>query len=81
MSNGNSVSIRGEQMKQLLTRFYYRDNHLHYQVLIEFANGKTVVIKEFADYATYKKVFGELQRIRRDNLSIRVPQQILKNIF
>jgi len=77
MTNGNSVSIRGEQMKQLLTKFYYRDSHLHYQVLLEFANGKKVVIKEFSDYATYKKVLGELQRIQRENLSIRIPKRLL----
>lgn len=75
--NGNSVSIRGEQIEQLLTKFYYKDSHLHYQVLLEFAGGKTVLLKEFTDYVTYKKVFSELQRIRKENLSIRVPRRLL----
>ncbi|MFK7936408.1 MAG: hypothetical protein AB8G22_23035 [Saprospiraceae bacterium] len=75
--DSNSVSIRGEQIRQLLTKFYYKDSHLHYQILLEFANGKTVLIKEFTNYTSYKKVFSELQRIRKENLSIRVPQRLL----
>ncbi|MEL7021230.1 MAG: hypothetical protein AAGK47_06465 [Bacteroidota bacterium] len=75
--NSDSVSIRGEQIRQLLTKFYYNDSHLHYQILLEFEQGKTIVIKDFSDYASYKKVYSELYRIKKENLVIRVPRRLL----
>lgn len=77
----NHITIRGEQIKQVLTKFYYKDSHLHFQILLEFEIDKTIALREFSNYTEYKKVFTELQRIKTNNLAFRVPKQILERII
>lgn len=44
----------------LLTKFFYRDNYLHFQILVQTATD-TQICGEFTNYDEYRKSFEALQ--------------------
>ena len=72
-------NIQGGQVKDLITKFFYRDNHLCFQILLHLEGNETVIYKEFTDYSEYKNAFNELQQIRSKNRGLVIPNKNLKN--
>jgi len=72
--------IHGEQVKDLITKFFYRDNHLCFHILLDVEDGDTIFFQEFIDYAEYKKTFSDLQKARNVNATIDIPKNNFKNI-
>ncbi len=73
-------NIRGGQVKDLVTKFFYRDNFLCFHILLQIEGGETVFFQEFTDYSEYKKAFSDLQGARSKDALIEVPKNNLKNI-
>lgn len=69
--------IHGKNVRDLVTKFFYRDNHLCFHILLHVDGGKTVFFREFMDYAEYKKAFSELQQAKLSNIIINVPEKSL----
>jgi hypothetical protein len=53
--------ITGNQIKDLVTKFFYKENHLCFQILVRLEGNTLIPFQEFEDYGEYKRVFGELQ--------------------
>jgi hypothetical protein len=49
-----------KETKSLLTKFFYRDNYLHFQILLQSANDMQIC-GEFTNYDEYRKSFDTLQ--------------------
>lgn len=49
-----------KETKSLLTKFFYRDNYLHFQILLQTANDMQIC-GEFTNYDEYRKSFDNLQ--------------------
>ena len=49
-----------KETNNLLTKFFYRDNYLHFQILVQTVNG-TQICGEFTNYDEYLKSFEHLQ--------------------
>jgi hypothetical protein len=49
-----------KETKSLLTKFFYRDNYLHFQILLQTANDMQIC-GEFTNYDEYRKSFDTLQ--------------------
>lgn len=69
--------ILGNKVRDLITKFFYKDSHLCFQILLQVDGGETVFFREFMDYAEYKKVFSELQQARLQNIVIDIPRKIM----
>ncbi len=65
--------INGNQVKELITKFFYRDNHLCFQIILHLDNGEMVAHQEFSDYAEYRAAFNALQKARTEKLPITFP--------
>jgi hypothetical protein len=52
--------MMGKENKSLLTKFFYRDNYLHFQILVQNAN-EVQICGEFTNYDEYRKSFDTLQ--------------------
>lgn len=78
----NVSVINGQDVQNLITKFYYNDNHLCFQILLYLGVEQTIPYKEFTDYAEYKKVYSELMTAKTSNQPISVPQSegVLSNI-
>jgi hypothetical protein len=49
-----------KETKSLLTKFFYRDNYLHFQILMQSAN-EMQICGEFTNYDEYRKSFDALE--------------------
>jgi hypothetical protein len=67
--------IHGYKVKDLITKFFYRNSHLCFHILLHVDGGETVFFREFTDYAEYKKAFSELQQARLNNMIINIPKK------
>lgn len=75
MNIGNE--IHGNKVRDLITKFFYRDSHLCFHILLCVDGGETVFFREFTDYAEYKKAFSDLQQARLNNIIINIPRKNL----
>lgn len=72
------MNIRGEQIKNLLTKFYYKNNNLCFQIFLLFEQDQSLIYSEHTDYADYKKTYGRLLDARTKNLSLELPKNNLE---
>jgi hypothetical protein len=49
-----------KEPKSLLTKFFYRDNYLHFQILMQSAT-EMQICGEFTNYDEYRKSFDALE--------------------
>jgi hypothetical protein len=49
-----------KETKSLLTKFFYRDNYLHFQILMQ-TTSDVQICGEFTNYDEYRKSFDALQ--------------------
>ena len=75
----NTTTVAGSEVQNLITKFYYKDNHLCFQILLHFGLDKTMPFQEFSDYTEYKRVYGELLQLKNSNGQITVPVAKRKN--
>ena len=47
-------------IEQLITKFFYRNNQLFFQILLNCDNNFTVTYGEYTDYTTYKQDYNQL---------------------
>ena len=66
--------IKGTQIKNLITKFYYKDNHLCFQILIHCEDDKTIVYNEYTDYAEYKKEYNILLETKSEETFVDLPK-------
>jgi hypothetical protein len=71
-------NIQGGQVKDLITKFFFRNNHLCFQILLHLEGNETIIYKEYNDYSEYKLAFNELQQIRSKNNSLIIPNKNIK---
>ena len=68
--------LRGAAVKDLITKYFYKQNHLCFQILLHLDSNKTLLFGEFTNYDKYKKAFNSLQKARVQNLKISVQNKI-----
>ncbi len=74
-SMNNTIQIHGHKVRDLITKFFYRESHLCFHILLHVDGGETVFFREFMDYAEYKKAFSDLQQARLNNIIINIPKK------
>lgn len=74
---GTDLEIRGNNVKDLITKFFYRDSNLCFHILLHVDGGETVFFREYVDYAEYKKAFSDLQQAKLNNGLIHVQKKKL----
>jgi hypothetical protein len=63
------------EMKNLLTKFFYRNDHLFYQIMIHDAKSmNTDIYGEYADFDDYRKTLDGLQNNIIDWTPLRLVQ-------
>ncbi len=67
------MKINGNDIKNLVTRFFYEEDELRFQIILHLGLNKSVFYQEFNDYLKYKKVFNELLSAKSENAAVVVP--------
>ncbi|NNE29348.1 MAG: hypothetical protein HKN16_06915 [Saprospiraceae bacterium] len=69
----NVTQINGSEIQNLITKFYYKENNLCFQILLHFGLDRTIPFQEFTDYAEYKKVYNDLLAVKNNDKTLDVP--------
>ena len=69
----NVTTITGSEIQNLITKFYYKNNHLCFQILLHFGLDRTVPFQEFSDYAEYKRVYNDLLAVKNSDRPLTLP--------
>lgn len=59
-------TMRGHQLENIITRFYYKQKELYFQIILQLA-GRKVVYNEYNDYSKYKFQLQQLLNIKKNN--------------
>jgi|GEM_PF-1561531 len=67
----NSIDItNGSQIENLVTKFFYKNNRLHYQILIYRTDKQKFLYKTYDDYNLYKSTYDALLNAQHAQLPI-----------
>ena len=66
------TEINGKQVENLITRFYYKNKQLYFQIILNMGLDKKIPYQEFDDYYNYKQKFNQLQKAKSENQLIKV---------
>ncbi len=58
------------RFQDLITKFYYKQNHLCFQIILNVGNDEMVPYQEFTDYKEYKIAFEKLSQMKQSILAI-----------
>lgn len=53
------------RFQDLITKFYYKQNHLCFQIILNVGNDEMVPYQEFTDYQEYKVAFEKLSKMKQ----------------
>lgn len=61
MLQSNNTPVR---FQDLITKFYYKQNNLCFQIILKTESNETVPYREFTDYNEYKVAFEQLSQMK-----------------
>ncbi len=70
--------IQGSSVQNLITKFYYREQKLCFQILLHLGLDQTIPYQEFSDYSLYKQVYNKLLDQKNANAAIEVQVKSIK---
>ncbi len=71
-------TIHSSKIKNLITKFYYKDNHLCFQILLNCENDETRLYKEYEDYDQYKMEYNKLLEVKAANEFVLIEEEAVK---
>lgn len=71
------MDISGMDIVNLITLFYYKNDHLRYQIIMHLTGERNVLYGEYTDYKEYKIEFDNLSAQRKNNFKIQIPENQL----
>ncbi len=72
-----AMDIPGLDIINLITLFYYKNDHLRYQIILHLTGERNVLYGEYSNYKEYKVEFENLQAQRKNNFKIQIPENQL----
>ena len=67
------MTINGNQIEKLITRFYYKQKQLYFQIVLELGMEQQKVYQEYNDFKLYKQDFSRLLTAKSRAQDIQVP--------
>ena len=65
--------IQGVSVRDLVTKYYFKNNALCFKILLHLESGETVLYQELTDYSDYKNTLTFLQSARKNGAVIKIP--------
>ena len=59
--------LKGNDIENLVTRFFYKENQLCFQILFQCQADKVIAYSEYDDYTKYKEAFNVLIEKKTNN--------------
>ena len=71
--------IQGKEIENLITKFYYKNRQLCFQIILNLGLSGKVSYCEYDDYFVYKQKFNELLDAKHQDKNILVPASPILN--
>lgn len=65
--------IQGKEIENLITKFYYKNRQLCFQIILNLGLSGKISYCEYNDYFVYKQKFNELLDAKHQDKNILVP--------
>lgn len=65
--------IQGVHVKDVITKFFYKENQLCFQLLLHVEGGDTLLFQEFSDYSAYKQTLEVLHKAKANDAVVKIP--------
>lgn len=63
---------RGVQVRDLVTKYFYQNNQLSFQIILQLESGERVLYGEFLDYGSYKESMTALKKAKATGSIIKI---------
>jgi hypothetical protein len=70
------MTIRGKNIENLITKFYYKNRQLCFQIILNLGLLGKVSYCEYDDYFAYKEKFNELLDAKNKDENIEIPTAV-----
>jgi hypothetical protein len=70
------MTIRGKNIENLITKFYYKNRQLCFQIILNLGLSGKVSYCEYDDYFAYKEKFNELLDAKNKDENIEIPTAV-----
>jgi hypothetical protein len=67
------ITVKGKDIENLITKFYYKNRQLCFQIILNLGLSGKVSYCEYDDYFAYKEKFNELLDARNQGKNIEMP--------
>lgn len=74
----NFQTIQSSKIENLITKFYYKQNHLCFQILLNCTDKETRFYKEFKDYTLYKEEYNKLLQMKASGEMVLVEEETIQ---
>lgn len=68
--------MKGSQLENIITRFYYKQKELYFQIILQLKD-KQIIYNEYSDYLLYKAKLEELLEDKKKNNIINIDSTAL----
>ena len=70
------MTIKGKDIENLITKFYYKNRQLCFQIILNLGLSGKVSYCEYDDYFAYKEKFNELLDAKNQDKNIQIPTAV-----
>jgi len=67
------ITKKTDHLQYLITKFYYKNNQLCFQILVQDESKNKTAQMEYSDYTEYKKAYNQLMDLKSQEKSIKTP--------
>jgi hypothetical protein len=53
--------LHKNEVSQILTKYYYKNSQLCYQILVQTTDGSTHVVEDLSSYTDYKRAVAQIE--------------------
>lgn len=71
-------TIHSSRIKNLITKFYYKNNHLCFQIILNCENNESKLYNEYEDYNQYKAEYNRLLDVKAANELVLIEDEGVK---
>jgi len=76
-----NVLIKSADVENIITKFYFKEKLLCFQVILNLASQEKILVGEFEDYVEYQQKFKDLIYLKKSGTDIYIKNAISLHNF
>lgn len=70
----HSMFIHNTDINQILTKYFYEDNQLCYQIMVQTKNNELYNLEKYVNYSEYMRAFAQIEERFKSGMVIEIKQ-------